>query len=61
MGAQVITRLRDHADECALWALMVPAAVALATTCTGGTRALCVFVAGFAAGALLRALHGGAL
>lgn len=52
--------IRDHAEECALWLLMIPAALALATTCTGIAAAACWLTAGFAAGALACALHMGA-
>ena len=50
---------RDHAEECALWLLAMPSAAALATTCTGWAASLCRLLAGFAAGALARALHVG--
>jgi len=50
---------RDHAEECACWALAIPSAVALATTCTGWSSSLCWLLSGFAAGALVRALHVG--
>lgn len=56
----MISRFRDHADECAFWLILSFGCVGLASGCGGHVHGALVFVAGFAAGMLLRALHGGA-
>lgn len=53
-------RFRDHADECAFWLILSFGCVGLASGCGGHVHTALVFTAGFSAGMLLRALHGGA-